>query len=154
MFSIGTDLKLQGLQRRSNSYFEVRLGNASTSDCNLEVFSELLATAELEDVPEATQPQEVAEVSTSPTSQEVPPNDNPTTELPDDSENPENITLLRWNQIISTLSKWLYLSQFTNKNSTLVMSFSLDSTLAPKFEARVESWKFGARLNSSLKLGG
>lgn len=104
MFSIGTDLKLQGLQRRSNSYFEVRLGNASTSDCNLEVFSELLATAELEDVPEATQPQEVAEVSTSPTSQEVPPNDNPTTELPDDSENPENITLLRWNQIISTLS--------------------------------------------------
>ena len=30
------------------------------------------------------------------------------------------------------------------------MSFLLDSTLAPKFEARVECWKFGARLNSSL----
>ena len=95
MFSISTDLKFQGLQRRSNSYFEVCFGNASNSDCNLEVFSELLATAELEDVPETTEPQEVTEVSTSPTSQEVLPNDNPTKELPDDSENPENISLLR-----------------------------------------------------------
>ena len=29
--------------------------------------------------------------------------------------------------------------QLMNRNSTLIMSFSLDSTLAPKFEARVYS---------------
>ena len=68
---------VSGPKRRSKSYFEVCLGNASTSDCNLEVFSELLATAELEDVPETNQPQEITEVSTSVTSQEVLPNDNP-----------------------------------------------------------------------------
>merc|ERR1719220_3180297 len=69
--------------------------DSSDANPNIEVVSKLLATAELEDVPETNQPQEVTEVSTSPASQEVLQNDNLTKELPDDSENPENIALLR-----------------------------------------------------------
>ena len=40
-----------------------------------------------------------------------------------------------------------------NKNSTLIMSFSLDSTLAPKFEARVYSSLQVESLGLAINLG-
>ena len=55
---------------------------------------------------------------------------------------------------MNTYLYWLekVVSQLTKKNSTLIMSFSLDSTLAPKFEARVESWKFASYFGARVEL--
>ena len=44
----------------------------------------------------------------------------------------------------------IYLSQLTNKNSTLIMSFSLDSTLASKLKDYTLASNFGARVVLTL----